>query len=131
MALLKDFLCQEYYKDCQGHDVPASSVQCIGTYKHIFDGFHDWICGACTDKHHDRTGGWLIEGQVLECKTCKKHNLILRNDVEWVGAKMTKGSRVEELEARIKELESLDNAKLLQQVKTLETKLSMIEKLLG
>jgi hypothetical protein len=77
-------LGQKEYVDDNGNKIDSSLVECITTYYHIADGFYEWDCSNCKEKHTSRACGWDINGQVLVCNKCGKRNLLLRSDVAMV-----------------------------------------------
>lgn len=75
-------LSQEKYKDENGHEVDAATVQALAPYTHIVDGFYNWSCGSCGTDHSSRSCGWPIMGQVLECHSCAKMNLLVPTECD-------------------------------------------------
>ena len=73
-------LQQELYKNDNGHDIEAARIQVLTPYKYHVDGFYQWACGSCEFEHHSRSCGWPISGQVLECESCHKMNLLVRTN---------------------------------------------------
>ncbi len=102
-------LAQAKYKDHNGHDIEASAVSVITSYKHIVDGFYSWDCGyqECGFPHSSRSCGWPIAGQVLQCEKCKRMNLLLRSDCEVIGEAVEKLFESESLRREIASLRDI------------------------
>ena len=88
---VKLLLSQEQYRNSRGYAIDATEIESIGLYKYVIDGFYKWQCGNCGHGALDRECGWPIFGLVLMCTKCKKMNLLLRTDVDWVHKKMEEG----------------------------------------
>lgn len=70
------------YEDENGRRLERNEIDCIGTFTYIVDGFFEWECGACNHEH--KTRGFSINGTVYTCYQCKKKNLLLRTDINYV-----------------------------------------------
>jgi len=73
-------LNQTTYLDDQGHSIEAAKVDFIAPYQYGFDGFYKWQCGSCKFERATRSCGWSIAGQVLECESCHKRNLLVKTN---------------------------------------------------
>ena len=134
MAKLAEVLSQEKYKDDNGHDLDASEVEHIGTYKHVCDGFYSWRCSACGHVQGSRSCGWSIAGMVEACPQCGTKNLLLRNDIDWINDRLSEvGSldcEVRKLKREKEELEQYrdsEPAKLTRRIGQLESQLEQIK----
>ena len=99
-------LLQETYKNDNGNEISADKVEYLAPYKHVIDGFYEWECGACGKKHSSRSCGWPISGQVLQCESCRKMNLLVRTNTDELSAMFGKNIRLEELDRQIKDKEA-------------------------
>lgn len=133
MSIRKEILGQEKYKNNNGHAIEAEKIDCITTYHHIADGFYKSACGACGTDMGSRSCGWDIAGQVLECVKCKKMNLVLRSDCDWISEQieqsLTRANKLERLEAYIKQVDVAEKIALLDKIQNLEKKLEQIQNL--
>lgn len=106
-------LMQSTYKDGNGNEVQAATIDVLGPYKYMSDGFHHWECGACQHKSFDRSCGWPIAGQVLKCAACGKHNLLVKTNCVEIDEALTgfwkQPEVVKELEA-LREIRRLNHA---------------------
>ena len=71
-------LQQEAYEDDNGHALPASKIEGLGTYSHVGDGFFQWTCGSCGYEGHNRM--FSISGVVIKCEGCEKMILLVRTN---------------------------------------------------
>lgn len=108
-------LLQDSYKSDHGADVQAATVEVLAPYKHVFDGFYRWECGACQHEHASRACGWPISGQAIKCDGCGKINLLVRTNCEEIdkafGAYLGNAEREKEL-ARLRDIEKYNDEKL-------------------
>src|SRR5208283_2666104 len=95
-------LQQVKYKDENGREIDASSVEVLAPYMHVADGFYNWTCGACGSAHATRSCGWTIQGQVLPCDTCKKMNLLVKTNCEEIQQLMQREWDDEERKVELK-----------------------------
>ncbi len=60
----------------------------------MIDGFYEWQCGNCGQIGGSRECGWPIAGLVCMCSGCKKRNLLLRTDVNFINETLSKSNIV-------------------------------------
>lgn len=88
-------LGQEFYKDDNGRDVAASTVEFLAPYLHVCDGFYKWECGRCRRSEDSRACGWPIAGQVLKCGGCGALNLLIKTNTVELDALVRKKNQLE------------------------------------
>ena len=101
-------LGQKEYKDDNGNSISAEKIEFIAPYKHIVDGFYEWECGQCGNKHGCRSCGWPIAGQVLRCEKCGFMNLLVKTNTaeldKWFGKNIELEKREQDIVAKEKVL---------------------------